>query len=354
MGKRALITGITGQDGSYLAEFLLEKGYEVHGLVRRNSRDQLGRIAHLAHAAQTQNIPLTLHHGDIASASSLHAIVQRVRPDEVYNLAAQSHVAVSFALPETTLETIAMGNLRLLEALSMADWQPRFYQAGTSEMFGKAELAPQDELTPFNPRSPYAIAKVCAHAMTIHFREARNLFAVNGIMFNHESPRRSPTFISRKVTHGIAQILAGEADSIALGNLEARRDWGYAREYVAAMWLMLQQEVPQDFVIATGQAHSVRDLVQAAFALVDLDWRDYVTIDPQYLRATEVDLLVGDASRAETKLGWRARTTFSELLQLMLAADLRAFGIDPNDYPGLQGAPTEPDFVTGSSLPANR
>lgn len=326
--KRALITGITGQDGSYLTELLLEKGYEVHGLIRRSSTFSTSRIDHLYSDPHHPERPLFLHYGDLSDSSSLINTVNLVKPDEVYNLGAQSHVKVSFEMPEFTADTAAMGNIRMLEAVRYAEWPIRFYQAGSSEMFGKVVETPQTEATPFHPRSPYAVAKVFAHWMTVHYREAYGLFACNGILFNHESPRRGATFVTRKVTRGIAQILAGREAKLYLGNLDARRDWGFAPEYVETMWQMLQQDEPDDYVVATGENHSVREFVELAFEMVGLDWRDYVEIDPRYFRPTEVDELLGDASKAARKLGWKPRTSFSELVRLMLVADLEAAGLD--------------------------
>jgi GDPmannose 4,6-dehydratase len=326
--RRALITGITGQDGSYLAELLLEKGYEVHGLIRRSSSFNTERIDHLyrdPHEAETR---LFLHYADLTDSSSLIGHLHRVKPDEVYNLGAQSHVKVSFEMPEFTADTAGMGTLRMLEAVRTADWPIRFYQAGSSEMYGRVTESPQRESTPFNPRSPYAISKVFAHFMTVDYREAYGLHASNGILFNHESPRRGGTFVTRKVTRGIAAILAGKQEHLFLGNLEARRDWGYAKEYVEAMWLMLQQPEPDDYVIASGEAHSVRELCETTFGLVGLDWESYVRIDDGYLRPTEVDELLGDASKAREVLGWQARTSFRELVRLMLEHDLAQEGID--------------------------
>jgi GDPmannose 4,6-dehydratase len=326
--KRALITGITGQDGSYLAEFLLQKGYEVHGLIRRSSQFNTQRIDHLytdPHESQTH---LFLHYADLTDSSSLIGHLHRIKPAEVYNLGAQSHVKVSFEMPEFTADTAGMGTLRLLEAIRTADWPIRFYQAGSSEMFGRAEESPQTEGTPFNPRSPYAIAKLFAHYMTIDYREAYGIHASNGILFNHESPRRGGTFVTRKVTRGIASILAGKAEHLYLGNLDAIRDWGYAKEYVEAMWLMLQQPEPDDFVIATGETHTVRELCETAFGLANLDWERYVRVDPQYFRPTEVDQLCGDASKAKERLGWQATTLFHELVALMLDHDLREAGVE--------------------------
>jgi GDPmannose 4,6-dehydratase len=326
--RKALITGITGQDGSYLAELLLDKGYEVHGLVRRSSQFNTQRIDHLyvdPHEAETR---LFLHYADLTDSSSLMSHLHRVKPSEVYNLGAQSHVKVSFEMPEFTAETVGMGTLRLLEAVRTADWPIRYYQAGSSEMYGEVLENPQTESTPFNPRSPYAIAKVFAHFMTREYRDAYGMHASNGILFNHESPRRGGTFVTRKVTRGIAAILAGTAQHLYLGNLDAKRDWGYAKEYVEAMWLMVQQAEPDDYVIATGEMHTVRELCEVAFGLADLDWEGYVRVDPQYFRPTEVDALCGDASKAEQRLGWRARTRFHELVALMLEHDLREAGLD--------------------------
>jgi GDPmannose 4,6-dehydratase len=328
--KRALISGITGQDGSYLAELLLAKGYEVHGLVRRSSSFSTGRIEHLYRDPHEEDVRLFLHYSDLSDSSSLVTTLYRVRPDEVYNLGAQSHVKVSFDMPEFTADTTGMGTLRLLEAIRHADWPIRFYQAGSSEMFGKVLERPQSERTPFYPRSPYAVAKVFAHWMTVQYREAYGLFATNGILFNHESPRRGETFVTRKVTRGVASILAGAETKLYLGNLDARRDWGYAPEYVEAMWLMLQQDQPDDFVIATGEMHSVRDFVKLAFSLVGLDWEQYVEIDPRYFRPTEVDELCGDASKARQVLGWASKTSFDEIVRSMLQADLAERGLDPS------------------------
>jgi GDPmannose 4,6-dehydratase len=328
--KRALISGITGQDGSYLAELLLAKGYEVHGLVRRSSSFSTGRIEHLYRDPHEEDVRLFLHYSDLSDSSSLVTTLYRVRPDEVYNLGAQSHVKVSFDMPEFTADTTGMGTLRLLEAIRHADWPIRFYQAGSSEMFGKVLERPQSERTPFYPRSPYAVAKVFAHWMTVQYREAYGLFATNGILFNHESPRRGETFVTRKVTRGVASILAEAETKLYLGNLDARRDWGYAPEYVEAMWLMLQQDQPDDFVIATGEMHSVRDFVKLAFSLVGLDWEQYVEIDPRYFRPTEVDELCGDASKARQVLGWASKTSFDEIVRSMLQADLAERGLDPS------------------------
>jgi GDPmannose 4,6-dehydratase len=345
MTKRALITGITGQDGSYLAELLLSKGYEVHGLVRRSSSFATSRIEHLYHDPHEAGAPLSLHYGDLTDASVLVKLINTLQPDEVYNLGAQSHVAVSFEMPEYTADADAMGTLRLLEAIRHAGTPVRFYQAGSSEMFGLAQEVPQRETTPFYPRSPYAVAKVFSHYMAIQYREAHGIFICNGILFNHESPRRGGTFVTRKVTRGIAQILTGEAQHLYLGNLDAVRDWGYAPEYVEAMWRILQHEEPDDYVIATGEMHSVRELVRMAFRMVDLDWEEHVRIDPRYFRPTEVDQLVGDATKARQVLGWEPRTTFRELVRIMLAADLVEAGIEVARYPALHDAPLEAAVV---------
>jgi len=327
--KRALISGITGQDGSYLAELLLDKGYEVHGLIRRSSSFSTGRIEHLYKDPHEEDVRLFLHYSDLTDASSLITTLNRVRPDEVYNLGAQSHVKVSFDMPEFTADSTAMGTLRLLEAVRHVDHEVRFYQAGSSEMFGQVLERPQSETTAFRPRSPYAVSKVFAHHMTIQYREAYGLFAANGILFNHESPRRGATFVTRKVTRGVAAILAGTLDKLYLGNLDARRDWGYAPEYVEAMWRILQHDQPDEFVVATGEMHTVREFVELAFGLVGLDWNDHVAIDPRYFRPTEVDELCGDPSKARDVLGWEPTTTFPELVRIMVAADLQEAGLDP-------------------------
>jgi GDPmannose 4,6-dehydratase len=326
--KRALISGITGQDGSYLAELLLGKGYEVHGLIRRSSSFSTGRIEHLYKDPHEEDVRLFLHYSDLSDASSLITTLNRVRPDEVYNLGAQSHVKVSFEMPEFTADTAGMGTLRMLEAIRTADWPIRFYQAGSSEMYGKVSESPQSERTPFNPRSPYAIAKLFAHFMVVDYREAYGLHASNGILFNHESPRRGGTFVTRKVTRAVAAILKGEQEHLYLGNIDAKRDWGYAKEFVEAMWLMLQQPDPDDYVVATGEMHSVRELCEAAFGLVGLDWERYVRIDDRYLRPTEVDELCGDASKARDRLRWTAQTRFPDLVRLMLEHDLAEAGLD--------------------------
>ena len=329
---RALVSGITGQDGSYLAELLLAKGYEVHGLIRRSSSFSTGRIEHLYRDPHEEDVRLFLHYSDLSDSSSLVTILNRVKPDEVYNLGAQSHVKVSFDMPEFTADATAMGTLRILETLRHADWPVRFYQAGSSEMFGLVQERPQRETTPFYPRSPYAVSKVFAHWMTVQYREAHGLFATNGILFNHESPRRGATFVTRKITRGIAAILARAEEKLYLGNLDARRDWGYAPEYVEAMWRMLQHDRPDDFVVATGEMHSVREFAQLAFATVGLDWQDYVVVDPRYFRPTEVDELCGDATKAREVLVWQPRTTFPKLVRIMVEADLRERGLDPDRH----------------------
>ena len=323
MAKRALITGVTGQDGSYLAELLLEKGYEVHGIIRRASTFNTGRIDHLYTDPHQAGARLKLHYGDLSDASALARLLARIEPDEIYNLAAQSHVRVSFDCPEYTTDIVATGTVRLLEAIREAGMKPRFYQASSSEMYGMVQEVPQTERTPFYPRSPYACAKVYSHWVTVNYRESYGLHASNGILFNHESPRRGETFVTRKITRAIAQILCGLQDKLYLGNLEAKRDWGYAKEYVEAMWLMLQQKTPDDYVIATNETHSVREFLEVTFAHVGLDWRKYVQIDPKYFRPAEVDLLIGDYSKAKQKLGWEPKTRFQDLAKLMVDADIQ-------------------------------
>ncbi len=325
--KRALVTGITGQDGSYLAELLLDKGYEVHGLIRRSSSFNTGRIDHLLRDPLEGPTRLFNSYGDLTDSSSLIGHLHRIKPDEVYNLGAQSHVKVSFEMPEFTAETAAMGTLRMLEAVRTANWPVRFYQAGSSEMFGRSQETPQRETTPFNPRSPYAVSKVFAHHMTVEYREAYGLHASNGILFNHESPRRGGTFVTRKVTRGIAAILSGTRQHLYFGNLDAKRDWGYAKEYVEAMWRMLQQPEPDDYVVATGEMHTVREFCEVAFSLVGLDWERYVRIDARYFRPTEVDELCGDASKARHRLDWEPKVRFAELVKIMLESDLRSAGL---------------------------
>lgn len=320
--KKALITGITGQDGSYLAELLLDKGYEVHGIIRRASSFNTGRIDHLYQDPHLNGVRLFLHYGDISDSTNLIKLLYRIQPDEVYHLASQSHVRVSFDIPEYTGDVTALGTVRILEAIRETGGNAKFYQASSSEMFGKAQESPQSETTAFYPRSPYAAAKVYAHWMTVNYRESYGLFASSGILFNHESPRRGETFVTRKITRAVARIKAGLQKKLYLGNLDAKRDWGYAKEYVAAMWLMLQQDRAEDYVIATGKTHSVTEFLEEAFSSVDLDWHDYVEHDSEYLRPVEVDHLVGDASKAKRVLGWEPQVAFKELVHLMVEADL--------------------------------
>jgi len=322
---RALITGITGQDGSYLTEFLLDKGYEVHGIIRRASLFNTDRIDHLYQDPHERGTRLFLHHGDLTDGAVLRRIIEKADPQEVYNLGAQSHVAVSFDQPLYTFDVVASGTLRLLESIRDVcgdnGGRVRVYQAGSSEMFGSAP-APQNEQTPFRPRSPYAVGKVAAHWLGVNYREAHDLFITNGILFNHESPRRGETFVTRKVTRAATRIKMGLQSRLYLGNLDAVRDWGFAGDYVEAMWLMLQQESPEDFVIATGESRSVRELVELAFGLLDLDWKEHVEIDPRYFRPTEVDRLEGDAARARERLGWKPRVTFEGLVEMMVDHDM--------------------------------
>ncbi|MCP2619668.1 GDP-mannose 4,6-dehydratase [Candidatus Aminicenantes bacterium AC-334-K16] len=319
--KRALITGITGQDGSYLAEFLLSKGYEVHGLVRRSSSFNRERIDHLYQDPHLNNTRFFLHYGDLSDSGQLTNLIYNIQPDEIYNLAAQSHVRVSFDLPEYTGDVTALGVTRLLEAIRRSGIKTRFYQASSSEMFGSAP-PPQNEKTPFQPRSPYAAAKVYAYWMVKNYRDGYKLYASNGILFNHESPRRGESFVTRKITIGVANILAGKAEKIYLGNIEARRDWGYAPEYVEAMWLMLQQDNPDDFVIGTGETHSVKEFLEEVFSYLNMDWKEYVEIDPRYFRPTEVEFLQADSSKARKELGWEPKVSFKELVKIMVDFDL--------------------------------
>ena len=325
MATRALITGVTGQDGSYLTEFLLAKGYEVHGLVRRASLFNTDRIDHLYHDPHLGGAKLTLHYGDLTDGTGLRRVLETVDPDEIYNLGAQSHVKVSFDIPEYTAETVAIGTLRLIEAVrdhvSHGGRPVRYYQAGSSEMFGGTP-PPQNERTPFYPRSPYGVSKLAAHWFAVNYREAYGLFICNGILFNHESPRRGETFVTRKVTRAVGRISQGLQDKLYLGNLEATRDWGFTGDYVEAMWLMLQRHQPDDYIIATGEAHSVRDLVEIAFAAARLDWRRYVEVDRRYFRPTEVNALRGDPTKARDVLGWQPRVTFSELIKMMVEHDI--------------------------------
>jgi GDPmannose 4,6-dehydratase len=320
--KKALITGITGQDGSYLAELLISKGYEVHGIIRRASTFNTGRLEPLYADPHSENSRLHLHYGDLGDASALARLIGKVQPEEIYNLAAQSHVRVSFDSPEYTADIVATGTVRLLEAIRETGIRPRFYQASSSEMFGRVQETPQTERTPFYPRSPYACAKVFSYWITVNYRESYGLHASNGILFNHESPRRGETFVTRKITRAVAHIQAGLQDKLFLGNLEAKRDWGYAPEYVQAMWLMLQAAKPDDYVVATGETHSVREFLELAFSHAGLDWNDHLQTDPRYLRPAEVDVLIGDSSKARRHLGWEPKTRFADLVKLMVDADI--------------------------------
>lgn len=325
--KKALITGITGQDGSYLAELLLEKGYEVHGIIRRSSSFNTGRIEHLYQDFHVNDARVFLHYGDLADSSALSRLLEKIQPDEIYNLAAQSHVRVSFDIPEYTADVVALGTIRILDAIKETEIKTKFYQASTSELYGKVVETPQTEKTPFHPRSPYACAKLYSYWITVNYRESYDMYACNGILFNHESPRRGETFVTKKITHAIARILKKEQDKLYLGNLDAKRDWGYAKDYVEAMWLMLQQDKAEDYVIATGETHSVREFLDEAFGLVGLDWKKYVEIDPRYYRPAEVDLLLGNPAKAKEKLGWKPKTTFKELVKIMLEYDLNNCGL---------------------------
>lgn len=320
--KKALITGITGQDGSYLTELLLEKGYEVHGIIRRASSFNTGRLEHIY---QDKNKPLHLHYGDLMDSVALVKLLYDLKPDEVYNLGAQSHVRVSFDVPESTGDIVGLGTQRILEAIRETGLvgKVRFYQASSSEMFGKVQEVPQTETTPFWPRSPYACAKVYSHWLTVNYRESYGLHASSGILFNHESPRRGETFVTRKITRAATRIKVGLQDQLVLGNMDAKRDWGYAKDYVEMMWMMLQQDEPDDYVIATNETHSVREFVQEAFALLDLDWEKYVKYDARYERPAEVDLLIGDPAKAHRQLGWEPRVKFKELVKIMVEADLK-------------------------------
>lgn len=329
--KRALITGITGQDGSYLSELLLDKDYEVHGIIRRTSTFNTDRIDHIYVDPHNEDARLFLHYGDLTDGVTLRRILELVKPIEIYNLGAQSHVRVSFDSPEYTVDAVGMGTLRLLEAIRdyrhRTNIDVRFYQAGSSEMFGKVQDVPQKETTPFYPRSPYACAKVYAHWQTVNYRESYGIFACNGILFNHESPRRGETFVTRKITSAIARIVAGTQKKLYLGNLDSKRDWGYAKDYVEAMWLMLQQNEADDYVVATGETHSIREFLDLSFGYVNLDWHDYVEFDERYLRPSEVDLLIGDPKKARQLLGWQPSITFEQLVVLMVDADLRALNL---------------------------
>lgn len=323
MSRSALITGVTGQDGSYLAELLLRKGYDVHGLARRASSLNTQRLESIYRDGADARSAFTLHHSDLSDAGSLASLIRDLRPDEIYHLGAQSQVKVSFEVPEYTGDVTGLGTARILEAIRASGVQPRFYQASSSEMFGSAP-PPQNEQTPFHPRSPYGVAKVYAYWITVNYREAYGLYTVNGILFNHESPRRGETFVSRKITRAVARIRAGLQNKLQLGNIDARRDWGYAPEYVEAMWQMLQQPAPDDYVVASGESHTVREFAELAFRHVGLDWRDYVEIDPRHYRPAEVDNLMGDASKARRLLGWEPKTRFEDLVGIMVEQDVRA------------------------------
>jgi GDPmannose 4,6-dehydratase len=320
--KRALITGLTGQDGSYLAELLLAKGYEVHGIIRRSSSFNTGRLDPIYHDPHEAGVRFFMHYGDLSDSGSMVNLIRDLQPDEIYHLGAQSHVKVSFEVPEYTADATGMGTVRMLEAIRASGVNTRFYQASSSEMFGAAP-PPQNEETPFYPRSPYGVAKVFAYWITVNYREAHGLFACNGILFNHESPRRGETFVTRKITRAVARIKAGMQDKLFLGNLDAKRDWGYAPEYVEAMWMMLQQDEADDYVIAAGEAHTVREFCELAFQHVDLDWERHVEIDPRYFRPTEVDFLLGDPSKARRLLGWQVRTSLPDLVRTMVDADIQ-------------------------------
>jgi GDPmannose 4,6-dehydratase len=324
MAKKALVTGITGQDGSYLTELLLSKGYEVHGIVRRTAGHYAGLLEQVYATPDFQSDRLFLHHGDLSDAGSLTRLLHRIQPDEVYNLAAQSDVRISFDIPGYTADITATGVARLLEAIHESKLRPRFYQASSSEMFGKVREMPQSETTPFHPRSPYACAKVYAYWIAVNYRESYGFHASNGILFNHESPRRGENFVTRKITRAVARIQAGLQDKLFMGNLDAKRDWGYAKEYVEAMWLMLQQSEPDDYVVATGETHSVKEFLQLAFDRAGLDWQKHVEIDPLFYRPAEVDHLVGNAEKARKKLNWSSRTKFAELVRLMVDAEVEA------------------------------
>ncbi len=332
---KALITGVTGQDGSYLAELLLDKDYEVHGVVRRSSSMNRGRIDHLQTQLGHRGKQLMLHYGDLADTTALNQLIKTIKPDEVYNLGAQSHVRISFDMPEYTADVVGVGTLRLLDAMRNADFEGRFYQASSSEMFGltgEGFVGFQGEHTEFHPRSPYAVAKVFSHWITVNYREAYGMHASSGILFNHESPRRGENFVTRKITRGLARILSGKDKELALGNLDAERDWGYAKDYVEAMWLMLQQPTGDDYVIATGETHTIRDFLDESFGLVGRDWQQHVVQDERFMRPSEVPHLLGDAGKAKEKLGWEPKTTFKELVQIMVVADLELEGLDPDKY----------------------
>lgn len=330
--KKAFITGITGQDGSYLAELLLEKGYEVHGLIRRSSSFNTERVDHIYRDRHETGARLFLHYGDLSDASNLNRLLRKIKPSEIYHLGAQSHVRVSFDMPEYTSDVSGLGTTRILDAIIEAGIETKFYQASSSEMYGLVQAVPQNEKTPFYPRSPYACAKVYGYWITVNYREAYGLHASNGILFNHESPRRGETFVTRKITRALARIVAKKQSELFLGNLDAKRDWGYAKDYVEAMWLMLQQPKGDDYVVATGETHSVREFLEEAFGTVGLSYDKYVKIDPTYYRPTEVELLIGDASKAKKVLNWESKVKFKDLVRLMVVADLELEGIDVRPY----------------------
>ena len=327
MTKKALITGITGQDGSYLAELLLAKGYEVHGVIRRSSSFNTGRIDHLYNNPEISGVKFFLHYGDLADASNISRLLEKIVPDEIYNLAAQSHVKVSFDVPEYTTDIDATGTCRILDAIKDTHIKTKFYQASSSEMYGKVQEIPQKESTPFYPRSPYACAKLYSHWLTVNYRESYGIFGCSGILFNHESPRRGETFVTRKITRGLADIMSKKTDKLYLGNLYAKRDWGFAGDYVEAMWLMLQQEEADDYVIATGETYSVKEFLDESFGYAGLDWKKHVEISEKYFRPAEVDLLIGDSSKAREKLGWKPKVNFKQLVKMMVDADLDKVGI---------------------------
>jgi GDPmannose 4,6-dehydratase len=330
--KKALITGITGQDGSYLAELLLEKEYEVHGIKRRSSTFNTSRINHLYHDSHARGVKIFLHYGDLSDGSNINRLLKKIKPDEIYHLGAQSHVRISFDIPEYTADVTGLGTLRILDAIRESGIKTKFYQASSSEMFGKALELPLKETTPFYPRSPYGAAKVFGYWITKNYRESYGLFACNGILFNHESPRRGETFVTRKITRGLARIVLGKESVLFLGNLDAKRDWGYAKDFVYGMWLMLQQQQPDDYVIATGETYSVRELLDEAFGLVRLNWQEFVEVDPRYFRPAEVDILIGDATKAHKTLGWKPRTSFKELVRIMVQEDLKAEGLKLENF----------------------
>lgn len=334
--KKAFITGITGQDGSYLAELLLEKGYEVHGLIRRSSSFNTDRIDHIYRDRHETGTRIFLHYGDLSDSSNLNRLLRTIKPEEIYHLGAQSHVRVSFDIPEYTGDVTGLGTVRILDAILESGINSKFYQASSSEMYGLVQAVPQSETTPFYPRSPYACAKVYAYWLTVNYREAYGIHASNGILFNHESPRRGETFVTRKITRALAQIVAGKQKELFLGNLDAKRDWGYAKDYVEAMWLMLQQDKGDDYVVATGETHTVKEFLEEAFGLLDLKYEKFVKHDPKYLRPTEVDLLIGDASKATKKLGWKPKVSFKELVKIMVCADLKSEGVSLEKF-GLSG-----------------